>query len=118
MTDMEKQSFGYWLGCQIGLVINWWRWRLWLWRMNPQDVVRLVAKVTTLRGERDEIQRRLDAVVAMLAPGERIGCLCGTCADWFMPECLGIEAETMNEHNDFKRPLHARAVAIAEGRES
>lgn len=77
------------------------------------------AKIDAMRTEVDELQRRLDAVCKMLEPGEKpCRCIdeygpdenCDWCADrdHYLDSCEWHQRYT----------LHARAVAIAEGRES
>lgn len=70
----------------------------------------------TLAAEVDELQRRLDAVVAMLEPGE---CPCD-CVSEIGPKCYCGNAGDMRNVEAWwtTRSAHARAVAIAEGRDN
>ena len=69
-----------------------------------------MAKITrTLAAEVDELQRRLDAVVAMLEPGEK--------PKYCSFDIHRIYRELYKEW-EWKTSAHARAVAIAEGRDN
>ena len=68
----------------------------------------------TLAAEADELHRRLDAVVAMLEPGDK-------------PNCMGSKYNPAGRISiydadrmvyDARHRDHARAVAIAEGRDN
>lgn len=69
-----------------------------------------------LAAEVDELQRRLDAIVKMLEPGK---CSCN-CVGELGPKCECSNTGNMRDVEAWWTTycLHARAVALAEGRES
>lgn len=78
--------------------------------------MRLADNCRILAAEVDELQRRLDAIVKMLEPGK---CSCN-CVGELGPKC---ECSNIGNIRDVEAwwttyCLHARAVALAEGRDN
>jgi len=73
------------------------------------------ADIDALTAERDELQRRLDAVVGSLKPGDQ--------PNYMDPKYNPSKMPPLTEYNldcmlhGMRKQAHARAVAIAEGRE-
>lgn len=64
--------------------------------------------------EVDELQRRLNAVVAILKPGEKPNCMDPKYNPSKMPPLTEYNLDCM--WHGMRKQAHARAVAIAEGR--
>jgi len=88
-------------------------------RLTPNKAERLAtrhnADIDALTAERDELQRRLDAVVGSLKPGDQ--------PNYMDPKYNPSKMPPLTEYNldcmlhGMRKQAHARAVAIAEGRE-
>jgi len=92
---------------------------IYCYALTHEESVKFVAAhnadIDALTAERDELQRRLDAVVGSLKPGDQ--------PNYMDPKYNPSKMPPLTEYNldcmlhGMRKQAHARAVAIAEGRE-